>query len=69
MKIVRGSFVDVKNNLSLPWCSTSQSRTAEQWRRWDEELVNEFALWITRLTKSTVIATGILLGGVFVRWI
>jgi len=66
MKIVRELSVDPKNDLSLPLCSTELGRTAEQWRRWDEELVSEFALWITRLGKSAVIATGILLSGVFI---
>jgi hypothetical protein len=66
MKTMKESFAEAKNSLSVPLCLTDQGRTAEQWRRWDEELVSEFALWITRLGKSTVIATGVLLGGLFV---
>jgi hypothetical protein len=66
MKIMKESFVDAKNSLSVASRSTGQSHTAEQWRRWDEELVSTFTLWITRLGKSAVIATGVLLGGLFV---
>jgi len=66
MNIMKESFADAKNSLSVALCSTEQSCTAEQWRRWDEELVSEFALWITRLGKSAIIVTGVLLGGIFV---
>jgi hypothetical protein len=33
----------------------------EKWQRWDEDLVTEFALWMTRLTKTGfVMAAGVL---------
>lgn len=63
---MRESFAHAKNSVSVALCSTEQNCTAEQWRRWDEELVSELALWITRLGKSAVIVTGVLLGGLFV---
>jgi len=30
-------------------------RDVEQWQRWDEELVEEFSCWVSRLAKACAI--------------
>jgi hypothetical protein len=42
------------------------SNDVDQWQRWDEELVEEFGLWVSRLAKAFAIlviavCTGVLL--------
>lgn len=42
------------------------SNDLEQWQRWDEELVEEFGCWVSRLAKACAIlliavSTGVLL--------
>ena len=31
------------------------SKDVEQWQRWDEELVEEFGCWVSRLAKACAI--------------
>jgi hypothetical protein len=41
------------------------SHNADQWRRWDEELVDEFGRWLSRLAKAFAI---LLLAVVIIQW-
>lgn len=41
---------------------------AEKWQRWDEELVTEFGLWMSRLTKTGFVMVAGVLVCIFAGW-
>jgi hypothetical protein len=41
----------------------------DQWRRWDEELVEEFGRWLSRLAKALAILLLAVVAGVVIGWL
>ena len=44
------------------------SHNGDQWRRWDEDLVEEFGRWLTRLAKALAILLLAVFTAVVVGW-
>jgi len=39
----------------------------EEWKRWDDELVEDFSRWLNRVAKAFVIAVGIVSAAVVIQ--
>ena len=45
------------------------SHNADQWRRWDEDLVEEFGRWLSRLAKAFAILLLAVSAAVIIGWL
>jgi hypothetical protein len=44
------------------------SHNADQWQRWDEDLVEEFGRWLSRLAKAFAILLLVVSAAVVIGW-
>jgi hypothetical protein len=44
-----------------------RSHADEEWKRWDDELVEDFSRWLNRVAKAFIIAVGIVSAAVVIR--
>lgn len=44
-----------------------RSYANEEWKRWDDELVEDFSRWLNRTAKAFIIAVGVVSAAVVIR--
>jgi hypothetical protein len=54
---------ELRDNLECEIAGCSQ----EAWKRWDDELVEDFSRWLNRVAKVFLIAVGVVSAAVLVR--
>jgi hypothetical protein len=55
--------------VSRTWRNEGTYKNLDQWRRWDEELVEQFGRWLNRLAKVFAILLLAIWTAVFTGWL
>jgi hypothetical protein len=56
-------------DVTMTWRDEGTHKDLEQWRRWDEELVDQFGRWLSRLAKGFAILLLAIWTAVFMGWL
>ncbi len=56
-------------DVSRTWRDEGTHKDLDQWRRWDEELVEQFGRWLNRIAKVFAILLFAIWTAVFMGWL